>query len=98
MLGLGGRRGGSEHWRRENRFRGDAWIGQEERFGDLLRGALNPAGSPQGVVGIVCFPLQRQEYVRRWRGSGWEEVRRVPKRQVQDKEGLGKRISEQKPR
>ena len=97
-LGLGGRRGGSGRWRRENRFRGDAWIEQEERFGDLLRGALNPAVSPQGVVGIVCFPLQRQEDVRRWRRSGWEEVQRVPKRQVQDKEGLGERISGQKPR
>jgi hypothetical protein len=50
------------------------------------------------VVGIVCFFLQRQEDVRRWLGIGWEEVQRVPKRQVQDKEGLGKRISEQKPR
>jgi hypothetical protein len=50
------------------------------------------------VVGIVCFPLQRQEDVRRWLGIGWEEVQRVPKRKVQDKEGLGERISGQKPR
>ena len=79
-------------------LKGDGWIEQEERFGDPLRGALNPAVSPQGVVGIVCFPPQQQEDVRRWRGSGWEAVQRVPKRQVQDKEGPGKRISGQKPR
>jgi hypothetical protein len=50
------------------------------------------------VEGIVCFPLQRQEDVRRWLGSGWEEVQQVPKRKVQDKEWLGKKISGQKPR
>jgi hypothetical protein len=50
------------------------------------------------VVWIVCFYLKRQEDVRRWLGIGWEEVQRVPKRQVQDKERLGERISGQKPR